>query len=73
MCRLAATIVPCKASMMSEVKRRPGDIILDRYMPTATPEEREEARANLRAWGHIIIAIQERLERERLDSRIIGS
>ena len=27
--------------------RRPGDLILDRYMPDATQEEREEGRANL--------------------------
>lgn len=27
--------------------RRPGDIILDRYLPDASPEEREIARAQL--------------------------
>ena len=69
MCRLADNVTLCKASVMAEMKRKPGDIILDHYMPNAAPEDREEARANLRALGHIIIAIQERLERERLDSR----
>lgn len=43
------------------VGRTPGDIILDRYLPNATPEEREIARENLRA----ILAMYLRIEEER--------
>lgn len=51
---------------------RPGDIFIDRYMPEATEEAREEAYANLRALVALLVKIDERLameERERLDSR----
>ncbi len=33
---------------VSHSQRQPGDLILDRYMPNASQEEREQARANLR-------------------------
>ena len=45
--------------------RRPGDVILDRYMPSATVEEREGARENLRKLARVLIEICDRLARER--------
>ena len=39
---------------------RPGDIILDRYLPNASPEKREEARENLRRLGRLLIRVHER-------------
>jgi ribosome recycling factor len=59
---------------------QPGDIILDRYLPDATPEEREAARAQLHAfvaWQLRIVIRQirseqadsaARQERDTLDS-----
>ena len=50
---------------------RPGDLFIDRYMPKATEEAREEAYANLRALVALLVQIDERLaleEREQLDS-----
>ena len=40
---------------------RPGDIILDRYLPNASPEKREEARENLRRLGRLLIRVHTRL------------
>lgn len=40
--------------------RRPGDLILNRAMPDATPEEREEARANLERLAALIARILRR-------------
>ena len=51
--------------------RRPGDLFIDRYMPKATEEAREEAYANLKALVALLVRIDERLaleEREHLDS-----
>lgn len=45
-------------------ERQPGDLILDRYMPDATPEQREEARENLRAYLRVALRIATRLENE---------
>lgn len=42
--------------------RQPGDLILDKYMPNATPLEREEARFNLLQYAKVIIAINKRIE-----------
>jgi len=39
----------------------PGDIILDRYLPNATDEERETARENLRRLARLLIRVHERL------------
>lgn len=39
----------------------PGDIILDRYLPNATGEEREAARENLRRLARLLIRVHERL------------
>lgn len=50
---------------MNETKqRRPGDFILDRYMPDATPEQRELARENLRRLAKLLLRVHERLARE---------
>ena len=43
---------------------RPGDLILDRYMPNATEAEREAARENLREFAIIVVGIAKRLARE---------
>ena len=48
---------------------RPGDLILDHYMPNATEEQREEARANLKAYVAAVIAIHQRLQREAGDNQ----
>jgi hypothetical protein len=40
---------------------RPGDHILDRYLPNASAEKREEARENLRRLVDLIIRVNERL------------
>jgi hypothetical protein len=48
----------------------PGDIILDRYLPNASPEQREEARENLRRLARLSIRVHERLARERGDNPI---
>ncbi len=39
---------------------RPGDIILDRYLPHATEEEREVARENLRRLARLLIRVHVR-------------
>lgn len=39
--------------------QRPGDLILDRYMPDATPEERETARENLKTALAALMCIEE--------------
>lgn len=43
---------------------RPGDLILDRYMPNATEHEREVARENLRECAKIVVGIAKRLAKE---------
>lgn len=43
--------------------RQIGDIILDHYLPNATPEEREAARENLRLLARLILDVHERLNR----------
>jgi hypothetical protein len=42
-------------------EHRPGDVILDRYLPHASSEEREEARENLRRLAQLLIRINNRL------------
>lgn len=44
--------------------RKPGDLIIDHYMPNATEAQREEARKNLRAYLAVAMRIAARLERE---------
>lgn len=43
---------------------RAGDLILDRYMPNETEEDREAARENLRQFATIVVGIAKRLARE---------
>lgn len=47
---------------------RPGDLILNRYMPDATKEEREVARENLREFAVVVIGIAKRLAKEESES-----
>ena len=49
---------------------QPGDLILDRYMPGATDEEREAARENLRAYMKIVVRIATRLATEEFEERM---
>jgi hypothetical protein len=49
---------------------RPGDLFIDRYMPKATEEAREEAYANLRALVALLVRIDERLAFEDRNSMI---
>jgi len=39
---------------------RPGDIILNKYLPNASPEEREAARENLKRLARLLIRVHER-------------
>ena len=48
-----------------EPPRRPGDLILDRYIPDATPVVREEARRRLYEFVGVMLRIATRLEEER--------
>lgn len=50
--------------------RQPGDLILDRYMPHATMEEREAARENLRAFAAVVVGIAKRLAQEEREGAI---
>lgn len=52
------------------LNRQPGDLILDRYMPHATVEEREAARENLRAYAAVVVGIARRLALEERDQAI---
>jgi len=45
--------------------RQPGDLILDRYMPNASDEEREVARENLRLLARLLVQKSERIAHER--------
>ena len=51
-------------------KRRPGDLILDHYMPDASDTEREEARENLRAYAAVVLRIATRLATEEHEQAI---
>ena len=54
-------------------ENRPGDLILNRYMPNATEEVRDEARENLRRLARVLLRIEERLAREWYEKQIRGS
>ena len=54
----------------NNANRRPGDFILDRYMPRATAEEREVARENLRAFALVVVGIARRLALEEREQAI---
>ncbi len=49
---------------MKQPARQPGDGIIDRYLPGASPDEREQARNELKAFAASIFAVAERLARE---------
>ena len=51
-------------------EHRPGDLILNRYMPNATEEVREEARENLRRLARVLLRIERRLAREWYEKQI---
>lgn len=53
--------------------RRPGDLFIDRYMPNASPEEREQAYENLRNLILVLIEIDDRLARERIERERIAA
>ena len=58
-----------------QTDHRPGDLFIDRYMPKATEEAREEAYSNLRALVALLVRIDERLALEaqqKGDSRESG-
>ena len=46
---------------MTDRSRKPGDVILDRYMPKVTEQEREEARAILLAFVSALAVVARRL------------
>lgn len=43
---------------------RPGDVILDQYLPHASAEEREAARENLHRLVRLLIRVHERIALE---------
>jgi hypothetical protein len=47
-------------AMKPNAERKPGDLVLDRYMAHATEQEREAARDNLRAFAAVVIGIAQR-------------
>jgi hypothetical protein len=51
-------------------KRRPGDLIINRYMPHASEEEREKARENLYAFVTVLVRIATRLAHEECEQEI---
>ncbi len=59
--------------MKSNSQRKPGDLILDRYMPNASHEEREAARENLKALVLVLLRIDERLHREAVEKANRGN
>jgi len=48
--------------------RRPGDLIIDRYLKDASEEEREEAQDQLRKFALLLIEIGERITEEQKGS-----
>lgn len=52
---------------MQNDESRPGDLFIDRYMPGASAEEREEAIANLDRFVAVLVRIDARLEQEKRD------
>lgn len=47
---------------MQHPEQQPGDLILDRYMPKASSEEREIARANLYRLIAVIFEIEQQYD-----------
>jgi hypothetical protein len=52
---------------------RPGDLIVDRYMPGATQEDRDAARANLYAFAAVLLRCATRRANEEYESEIRAS
>lgn len=51
-------------------QHRPGDVILNRYMPHATVAEREVARENLRKLARFMLRVEARKAREWREQQI---
>lgn len=47
--------------------QRPGDLILNRYMPNASEEEREAARENLREFATVVVGVTKRIAKEEAE------
>ncbi len=47
---------------------QPPNVFIDRYLPGASAEEREEAAANLERFVAVLVRIDERIEREKRDT-----
>ena len=59
-----------QATRMKDKPKRDGaDNIIDRYLPNATPDQREEARYNLQRLARLIIPVQDRLAREAWEAK----
>lgn len=56
-----------------EAKPRAGDKLLDRYLPDASPEQRERAREALFEYARVLEALGERMMRESRDSALSAS
>lgn len=54
-------IMPVPHAVRMDSEQRPGDLIIDRYLPDIDPEKREEAREALRAHALLLIRIGERI------------
>ncbi len=50
---------------MKDNQLSPGDLFIDRYMPGASAEEREEAEKNLERFVAALVRIDKRLEWEK--------
>jgi hypothetical protein len=50
-----------RAHTVSMSEHRPGDHILNRYLPNATEAVREESRENLKRLARLLIRVHERL------------
>lgn len=48
-------MAPVTLPDMTPSSPRPGDLLLDRYLPEATPREREEEHQNLRRFAKTLL------------------
>jgi len=55
--------------IMPKQKKEPGWYIIDKYLPDATPEAKQEAHANLVGMLSVLVEIDDRLEKENQDKR----
>lgn len=46
-------------------ERRPGQLFIDRYMPNANEQEREDAYQNLRELVAILVEVDDRVTQEK--------